>query len=47
MGTPPAWVVLSACVAVQCGFAGYAVLIKKYAQEEKADALVFSTLRYI
>ena len=47
MQSYPRWLLLSGCLVVQLGFAGYAVIIKKYAQKEKADPLVFSTLRCI
>lgn len=43
----PQWLLVGSCMAVQVGFAGYGVLIKKYAQGSKVDALVFSTVRCV
>eukprot|EP00123_Amoebidium_parasiticum_P005677 comp16820_c1_seq1/m.15241 comp16820_c1_seq1/g.15241 ORF comp16820_c1_seq1/g.15241 comp16820_c1_seq1/m.15241 type:complete len:198 (-) comp16820_c1_seq1:63-656(-) len=42
---PSRALVFAVLVLVQVGFAGYNILVKKYAQGEKADPLVFSALR--
>lgn len=45
MATVPVWTVLLALVVVQTGFGAYGIVVTKFAQENKANPLVFSFIR--